>query len=100
MTDVSRLPGPIADVWEWQYEGACREADPTLFYHPEGERGARRRNRIAAAKAVCATCPVIAQCRAAAISAQETYGIWGGLSEEERFDIFAAMRPRTNRPAA
>jgi len=40
MADISRLPGPIADIWEWQYDGACRSADPDLFFHPEGEREA------------------------------------------------------------
>jgi len=55
-----------------------------MFFHPEGERGPRRRNREAAAKAICATCPVLAQCRAHAIAIREPYGIWGGLGEEER----------------
>ena len=31
MAEISRLPGPVADLWEWQLKGACREADPTLF---------------------------------------------------------------------
>ena len=59
MAEISRLPGPVADLWEWQLLGACRDADPTLFFHPEGERGPARRNRDAAAKAICATCPVM-----------------------------------------
>ena len=41
MTDVSRLPGPMIDAWEWQYEAACRDLDTELFFHPEGERGSR-----------------------------------------------------------
>ena len=65
MADISRLPGPVADVWEWQYEGACRDADPSVFFHPEGERGPSREARDRAAKAVCATCPVIARVRGA-----------------------------------
>ena len=63
MTDISRLPGPQSDLWEWQLHGACRGKDTELFFHPEGERGPRRANREAAAKAVCATCPVLLQCR-------------------------------------
>ena len=59
MTDVSRLPGPMIDAWEWQYEAACRDLDTELFFHPEGERGSTRRRRAANAKAICATCPVI-----------------------------------------
>ena len=51
MADISRLPGPVADVWEWQFDGACRDADPTTFFHPEGERGPTREARDRAAKA-------------------------------------------------
>jgi len=87
MAEISRLPQPIADHWEWQYQGACRTMPSEMFFHPDGERGPRRRNRENAAKAVCATCPVIAQCRAHALAVQEPYGIWGGLSEDDRLAI-------------
>lgn len=92
MTDISRLPGPIADIWDWQLEGACRQADPDLFFHPEGERGPRKAARDAAAKAVCATCPVLAQCREHALRVREPYGVWGGLTEDEREAIFAGQK--------
>ena len=68
MTDVSRLPGPMIDAWEWQYRAACRDLDTELFFHPEGERGSTRRRRAANAKAICASCPVIEQCRAYALA--------------------------------
>jgi WhiB family redox-sensing transcriptional regulator len=84
MAEISRLPGPVMDLWEWQFEGACREADPTLFFHPEGERGSARRRRAEAAKAICATCPVLKQCRNQSLTVREPYGVWGGLSEDER----------------
>ena len=84
MAEISRLPIPVMEEWEWQYKGACRDLDPEMFFHPDGERGPRRRNRENAAKAVCATCPVIAACRAHALAVQEPYGIWGGLSEDDR----------------
>jgi WhiB family transcriptional regulator, redox-sensing transcriptional regulator len=92
MTDISRLPGPQADKWEWQLLGACRSADNELFFHPEGERGPRRDNREQAAKAVCAMCPVLQQCRTAALAAREPYGVWGGLSEHEREALLGPAR--------
>jgi WhiB family redox-sensing transcriptional regulator len=92
MAEISRLPGPNADLWDWQLRGACRQADPDVFFHPEGERGPSRRNRDAAAKQVCATCPVIAQCAAHALKVREPYGVWGGLSEDEREAIYASGR--------
>ena len=92
MTDISRLPKPLSGTWEWQLRGACRDADADLFFHPEGERGPRRSGRESAAKAVCATCPVLAQCRAHALATREPYGVWGGLSETEREDVWTAER--------
>lgn len=67
----------------WQLEGTCRK-DPEMFFHPEGERDATKRQRIAKAKAVCRECPVLAQCRAYTLENREEYGIWAGLSEDER----------------
>ena len=87
MAEISRLPQPIADHWEWQYEGSCRTMPSEMFFHPDGERGPRRRNRENAAKAICASCPVIQQCRTHALAVQEPYGIWGGLSEDDRLAI-------------
>jgi WhiB family redox-sensing transcriptional regulator len=84
MAEISRLPRPLADLWEWQHSGACQTLPTEMFFHPDGERGPRRRNRENAAKKVCASCPVIQQCREHALSVQEPYGIWGGQSEDER----------------
>jgi WhiB family redox-sensing transcriptional regulator len=96
MTDISRLPGPQLEKWEWQLLGACRREDPSLFFHPEGERGPSRSSREAAAKAVCAHCPVLDLCRDHAIASREPYGVWGGLSESER----EALYVRSARPPA
>lgn len=89
MTNVTRLPGPIADRWDWQRRGLCRGRDSAQFFHPDGERGASRGRRENAAKAVCGLCPVRAECAAHALSAHEPYGIWGGLTESERLRLLA-----------
>jgi WhiB family redox-sensing transcriptional regulator len=90
----------VADVWEWQLSGSCRDADPMLFFHPESERGPARRKRDDAAKAVCGGCPVLEDCRRHALSAREPYGVWGGLSEEDRETIFASGRRRARAVAS
>ena len=79
----------MLELWEWQYQGACREVDDTLFFHPEGERGNTRRKRDEAAKAICSECPVVQECREQSLRVREPYGVWGGLSEEERFAMLA-----------
>ena len=92
MTDIRHLPGPGPDFWEWQLHAACRGLDTETFFHPDNERGPRRANREAAAKAVCARCPVREACAEHALRVREPYGIWGGLSETERDDILAGRR--------
>ena len=92
MADISRLPGPNADLWDWQLRAACRSESPDLFFHPEGERGPSRFARELAAKAVCSHCPVLAQCRSHALAVREPYGVWGGLSEDERERVYAKHR--------
>jgi WhiB family redox-sensing transcriptional regulator len=87
MSNVSRLPGPIAEVWDWQRNGACRGRDSAQFFHPDGERGASRTRRENAAKAVCGMCPVRAECAAHALAAREPYGVWGGFTEAERLRL-------------
>ena len=90
MSTISRLPGPVADLWEWQFDGACRRDNPDVFFHPDGERGPSRRNRDSTAKAVCRTCPVLQTCRERALQVHEPYGVWGGLTEHEREAIYVA----------
>jgi WhiB family transcriptional regulator, redox-sensing transcriptional regulator len=100
MSNVRRLPGPIADIWDWQRLGACRGRDSSQFFHPDGERGSSRSRREAQAKAVCARCPVRAECAAHALTVREPYGVWGGFTEAERLRLLAsgwedlADRPR------
>jgi len=89
MTNVTRLPGPIADVWDWQRLGLCRGRDSAQFFHPDGERGASRGRRENAAKNVCRACPVRAECAAQALTTREPYGVWGGFTESERLRLLA-----------
>ena len=84
MVDVSRLPRPVAEVWDWQLRANCREADSEVFFHPEHERGDGKQRREERAKAACRSCPVLEPCRQHALSVHEPYGIWGGMTPRER----------------
>ena len=94
MADVSRLPGPNADFWDWQLRGSCRGTDSDLFFHPEGERGQARTSREEAAKEVCLHCPVCKPCREHALRVHEPYGVWGGMTEEERDEYYVREKSR------
>lgn len=100
MTDVSRLPAPINEAYEWQLLGACRGADSSLFFLDEGERGPRKERRERSAKAICRTCPVVERCAAFALSTREPYGVWGGLSPEEREVLWKNQRTQSTAPVA
>ena len=95
MASFSRLPRPVADVWEWQLLGSCRGADPGLFFHPDGERGDARHDRLAAAKAICAGCPVVQKCGEHALAVREPYGVWGGMGEDDREAFYHSRRSRS-----
>lgn len=66
----------------WRAEAACSGL-PTDDFFPVGSTGGAL-DRIAAAKAVCAACPVRVQCLDYALDTGQHDGIWGGLSEDER----------------
>lgn len=94
MAEVKRLPGPLADHWDWQLQAACRGMDTAIFFHPDGERGPARAARQKRAAAICATCPVRTPCAAHALKVQEPYGTWGGIGEDEREIAIAQIRRR------
>lgn len=91
-----QLPGANAESWDWQLQGACRGVDSSVFFHPDGERGQARQQRERRAKQWCRQCPVMRQCRAHALEVGELYGIWGGMTESERY---AELRRRVQRSA-
>ncbi|WP_030315309.1 WhiB family transcriptional regulator [Streptomyces sp. NRRL B-3229] len=67
---------------EWLRRAACVGEDPELFF-PVGTVGPAVRD-IAAAKQVCARCPVRPECLEWALSTGQTSGVWGGTCEQER----------------
>lgn len=79
-----RLPSATQDDWEWQYEGSCATLETDDFFAPFNERGEAKRLREQRAVQVCARCPVLARCREHAVTVREPYGVWGGLTEEDR----------------
>ncbi len=67
---------------DWRKSAACRDADPELFF-PVSAVGPSRED-VARAKAVCASCPVRRPCLRFALATHQAYGVWGGMTEEER----------------
>jgi WhiB family redox-sensing transcriptional regulator len=66
----------------WRSAAACLSADPELFF-PVSQAG-KALEEAAEAKAICAGCAVRSECLAFALRTRQPYGIWGGMTEEER----------------
>jgi WhiB family transcriptional regulator, redox-sensing transcriptional regulator len=73
----------------WMARGACRGADPELFFPIAREGSAVA--EIDAAKAICGRCQVRRKCLAYALQTMPD-GIWGKTTREERIAIRAAVR--------
>ncbi len=80
----ARTTRQVRPSWAWQDDAWCRGEDLVLFFGPEGERQPEKDARERKAKAICAQCPVRAECLDYALSRPEKYGLWSGLGEEER----------------
>lgn len=76
----------------WWRLAACRSADPDLFFPVSGAGPAVA--QVAAAKAVCAGCPVRRECLTYAIFTRQQHGVWGGLTEDERRTAFRRAQAR------
>ena len=63
MPQPQQLPGPNADIWDWQMQGLCRGVDSSMFFHPDDERGRARAQREMRAKEMCRQCPVVSHPR-------------------------------------
>ena len=74
---------------DWMSHGACRGADPELFF-PVRELGPSPR-KIEQAKAICGRCPVRLACLSYAADTRQ-HGIWGGTTDDERRAMLAAAR--------
>ena len=69
---------------------ACRSVDPELFF-PIGT-GPDAKAQIRQAKAICGACPLLEPCGRAVLDRAEHFGVWAGMTPEERRVVRAARR--------
>lgn len=75
----------VLEIPEWHKDAACRNVpNPDIFFP---ERGAS----IAAARRLCATCPVQAECLEDALE-HNLEGLWGNTTERERRPLRKARK--------
>jgi WhiB family redox-sensing transcriptional regulator len=87
---LGAMPGP------WAEDAACASSPYKDAWHPEGEK-TKAIADTEYALAVCALCPVRAQCLEFAMNQApiDCQGIWGGLTETQRENL----RKRNRRAA-
>jgi WhiB family redox-sensing transcriptional regulator len=75
--DLNTLPSDPSPPDFWQHRAACFGIDPEVFF-PISE------DEAAPALAFCGSCGIREECLAWALKNGERYGVWGGLTEQQR----------------
>ena len=87
----------------WMDAAACAALPPEQrewFYHGDSQSRLARDHRDRLALAVCRGCPVLRTCRRYALMTEETYGVWGGMTQDQRRERLARARHTGGAPAA
>jgi WhiB family redox-sensing transcriptional regulator len=105
---------------DWRDDAACRDEDSEAFFASSSTSEGKR--LIQHAKAVCSGCLSRDECGQWALETRQAYGMWGGMTEDERKAVLrrrgirikdhapdepeattaevAALRPKVGRPRA
>lgn len=84
-SEPSSLSDWVSELPAWRAKAACIDNDPEWFF-PQGTTGSAAA-QAEAAQAVCADCPVAAECLDYALDTGQDAGVWGGKTEDERRQI-------------
>ena len=74
----------------WLNDAACVGHDPELFF-PVGKSEEAMKTTLLA-KSICRGCPVADACLNEALRGKRVDGVWGGLDENERRDLYSRRR--------
>lgn len=69
-----------AAATEWMDGALCAEADPEAWFPPEQAGPAWWGEAVH----ICQECPIRLRCLAYAVDNDIAYGVWGGLTEQQR----------------
>jgi WhiB family redox-sensing transcriptional regulator len=77
----------LSDQWE---EANCNHpiVDPEVFFD---------KNKVDQAKRICEDCPVKMLCLEYAMKQEITSGVWGGLTEEERKQLWKNNKSKSRK---
>ena len=85
------LPDGIPAPGQWAEEAACAGKPIDWFYPKSGRRPLQ-------ALALCRECPVRVDCLEYALEHHQHWGVWGGMTERQRFEEKRRRRPSEGAP--
>lgn len=83
---TGQIPDTIIRATDWRADAPCKADPDAMFSSTQGG--------IEYAKGFCSQCPAVERCLQWALETGEDWGVWGGLSAQERH----ALRRRAARP--
>lgn len=75
----------------WRDDAACAQVDPDMFFTDNAQL-------VQKAREVCFGCPVRLRCHEYAVANGETWGVWGGMTQNQLRS--RRTRRRASNPAA
>ena len=79
-------------IAELPQEVSCRESDPDAWFPDEDDHMKNGKTSYVHVKKMCAVCPVKNLCLEYALTNNERYGLWGGMSPEDRKNLVRTQR--------
>lgn len=74
---------------QYPRDAECKKHDPDIFF-PEREKGPLAREAIR----ICLGCPVRQQCLEGAIVRDEPFGVWGGMTTNQRRSLIRRAKKK------
>ena len=73
---------------DWMADANCKGMDISLFFLERGQKATEARR-------VCSNCSVARECLSYALSMEDgQMGFWGGMSENERWNLISEAKRR------
>lgn len=87
MSEYQKINASDYTKVDWE-KAECRSLEiyTDLFYDVEEERSSNAYDHINSLRGVCASCPIWQNCLTYAFK-NEQYGMWGGLTSQERISM-------------
>ena len=81
---------------DWSSSAACGSAEPDLFFPVSAS--VSNLTQVTQAKALCGICLVRRECLDFAVRTRQMHGVWGGMTEEERYPLIRARQEASQPP--